>query len=358
MNRMRAWNHRKRRGAAVVLLAAALVGPRIAPAADPAAGGTKRLGGDPATVENARPETALTTVTLTPKAEERLGIVLAKLEEKTVPRERFFGGEVLLPLGDGGKATATIHDLVPRMTPDELVKVAGLQAEAEARLRQAEVRVEAAHTAYKRAEQLAGEGAGSAKTFDEARAELAFAQAALAGAKAQRDLLGASVFDSAGKDRLWVRVPVYAGDVERLATDADARLGGLADRPGAPSLEAKPVDVPFSATGAAVTVDLYYAFQRPAGKVFHPGQKVGVRIPLRGEGAPAKVVPWSAVLHDIHGGTWVYEKVGPQTFRRTRIVVRAVVGEDAVLAQGPAAGAEVVAVGAAEIFGTEFGVGK
>jgi hypothetical protein len=38
--------------------------------------------------------------------------------------------------------------------------------------------------------------------------------------------------------------------------------------------------------------------------------------------------------------------------------VRAVVGKDAVLESGPAPGAKVVTVGVAELFGTEFGVGK
>ena len=43
---------------------------------------------------------------------------------------------------------------------------------------------------------------------------------------------------------------------------------------------------------------------------------------------------------------------------KTRIDLRAVIGGDAVLESGPVPGAEVVAVGAAELFGTEFGVGK
>jgi hypothetical protein len=70
------------------------------------------------------------------------------------------------------------------------------------------------------------------------------------------------------------------------------------------------------------------------------------------------VAPWSAILHDMTGGTWVYENIAPQQYARRRVEVRRVVNSMAVLARGPAVGAKVVTSGAAEIFGTEFGTGK
>ena len=84
------------------------------------------------------------------------------------------------------------------------------------------------------------------------------------------------------------------------------------------------------------------------------GQRVVVRAPLRSRVAGLKV-PWSAVLHDIHGGEWVYEQVEPTVYIRRRVQVARVVGDTAVLASGPAAGVRVVTQGAAELFGTEFG---
>jgi hypothetical protein len=87
------------------------------------------------------------------------------------------------------------------------------------------------------------------------------------------------------------------------------------------------------------------------------GQRVGVTLALRSE-EESLVVPWAGVLHDIHGGQWVYEKVGPQTFVRRRVQVARVVGADAVLSGSFKAGAKIVTAGAAELFGTEFGAGK
>jgi hypothetical protein len=45
-------------------------------------------------------------------------------------------------------------------------------------------------------------------------------------------------------------------------------------------------------------------------------------------------------------------------FVRHRVEIADVVADAAVLRQGPAPGTRVVTVGAAELFGTEFGAGK
>ncbi len=69
------------------------------------------------------------------------------------------------------------------------------------------------------------------------------------------------------------------------------------------------------------------------------------------------VVPYSAVLYDPQGRTWVYTNAEPMTFVRHRIHVEFIKGNMAVLSDGPASGTEIVTVGAAELYGTEFGVG-
>jgi hypothetical protein len=81
-----------------------------------------------------------------------------------------------------------------------------------------------------------------------------------------------------------------------------------------------------------------------------------LRGPAQGQGL---VVPWSAVVHDIHGGTWVYEQLSDQerSFRRRRVEVQYVDGAKAVLASGPAANTVVATGGAVELLGTEFGFG-
>jgi hypothetical protein len=84
---------------------------------------------------------------------------------------------------------------------------------------------------------------------------------------------------------------------------------------------------------------------------------VDVKLTLK-EPAESLVIPWAAVVFDIHGGAWVYEHVKDNTFRRRRVEVRYVEGNDAVLSRGLEKGAKVITGGAAELWGTEFGVGK
>lgn len=69
-----------------------------------------------------------------------------------------------------------------------------------------------------------------------------------------------------------------------------------------------------------------------------------------------KAVPYSAVLYDEQGRTWVYTSPGRLTYIRAPITVDVIAGELAVLSAGPPAGTAVVAVGAAELYGAEFGV--
>ncbi len=70
------------------------------------------------------------------------------------------------------------------------------------------------------------------------------------------------------------------------------------------------------------------------------------------------VVPSAAIMYDIYGGAWVYVAVGERAFQRRRVLIRFSDGDRAVLAEGPAPGADVVVAGAAELYGAEFGAGK
>jgi hypothetical protein len=73
--------------------------------------------------------------------------------------------------------------------------------------------------------------------------------------------------------------------------------------------------------------------------------------------ATRRVVPYSAVLYDARGDTWVYTNPEPLAYVRERVTVDYIQSGQAVLADGPPEGTPVVAVGAAELYGTEFGVG-
>jgi len=74
-------------------------------------------------------------------------------------------------------------------------------------------------------------------------------------------------------------------------------------------------------------------------------------------GKPRTLIPYAAVLYDAAGATWTYTNPEPLVFVRHAITVERVDDEDAVLTAGPPAGAEVVTVGAAELYGSEYGVG-
>jgi hypothetical protein len=77
-----------------------------------------------------------------------------------------------------------------------------------------------------------------------------------------------------------------------------------------------------------------------------------------GEGAAERtIVPYSAVVYETDGETWVYASTDDLSFVREHIVVREIEGDRAVLTEGPPAGTEVVTVGVAELFGAEHGIG-
>ena len=76
------------------------------------------------------------------------------------------------------------------------------------------------------------------------------------------------------------------------------------------------------------------------------------------ESEPASsVVPYSSILYVAKGDAFVYTSPQPRTFVRHPVDVDYIEGDQAVLKAGPPPGTQVVSVGVAELFGTEFGVG-
>lgn len=72
---------------------------------------------------------------------------------------------------------------------------------------------------------------------------------------------------------------------------------------------------------------------------------------------PVPCVPYSALIYDPDGRTWVYTSDQPRSFVRAEVVVDYIEGDLAVLASGPEVGTVVASVGVAELYGTEFEVG-
>jgi hypothetical protein len=307
------------------------------------------IGTQPARVSNARPEADLTKVELSAEAETRLGVRLAVIEQRPLQRTRVLGGEVLVAVPPTGDAKALVMQ-----APSDPVQAAKELVVAENEVRAGAVQVETASLELKRAQQVLAGGAGSARAVDEAKAKLATARIVLETGQQRRDMLTAATRQTAAA--LWVRVPIYAGDVAALAEGAPANVSRLGNQAEGASITAQPVTGPASANPAAATLDLFFALSHNA-IALRPGEKVDVALRLR-DAERATVVPWSAVLHDVHGNEWIYEQTAPHTFVRRRVQIRFVTDGVAALASGPPAGTRVVTDGAAELFSTELGVGK
>jgi len=85
-------------------------------------------------------------------------------------------------------------------------------------------------------------------------------------------------------------------------------------------------------------------------------KRVGLKTaPIRQNGQET-VIPYDAVIYGADGKAYAYTAPEPLTYVRQEISVDHVAGDSVVLSDGPPAGTEVVTVGTAEVYGTEFEV--
>ena len=100
----------------------------------------------------------------------------------------------------------------------------------------------------------------------------------------------------------------------------------------------------------------YFAPVEPDASLM-PGQHVFVRVASPGGGDKAKIVPYSSVIYDVSGDSWLYTNPEPLVFVRQKIVIERILGSVVVLSEGPEVGTVVVSVGAAELMGVEQKIG-
>ncbi|MBL8172815.1 MAG: hypothetical protein JNJ50_32120, partial [Acidobacteria bacterium] len=153
-----------------------------------------------AKIENAVKESELATVKLSPKAEERLGVMTVPVTKEHVAQTRSFAGEVTLPpdrtisvsspvggtllsdalpsVGMSVRKGQVLFRLTPLLAPERDLR---LQLEREAL--NARTRVDAARIRFNRAEQLLRDRAGSEKGVEQAREELSLAENDLKAAR-------------------------------------------------------------------------------------------------------------------------------------------------------------------------------
>lgn len=155
---------------------------------------------------------------------------------------------------------------------------------------------------------------------------------------------------------LLVKVPLSTSDIEKVDQQVAATILPLAQTADAPGLPSEIAQPPASAAPAASAPALYYSVKSPSPELT-AGQRVRVELTLDSSGANRMAVPYGAVIYDLQGTTWVYTNPEPLTFVRERVAIDYIDGDTAVLAQDLPAGTKIVSVGAAELYGTEFGVG-
>ena len=220
-------------------------------------------------------ESELNSITLAPDTETRLDIKVEAIVRRAVPKSRLLSGEVVVPPGLTLDVAAPVAGMLAAAGAgapqagravrrgDALFRIAPLSAaerdlriNAERDLAAARATVEAARQRAARAERLVQEGSVARRTLEEARADLADAEANLQAAEARLGMVNRSINEanelvvtapidgdrqhreaapgqtvSAGAnliqisrfDRLWVRVPVYAGDSREHRSSIRAR---------------------------------------------------------------------------------------------------------------------------------------
>lgn len=367
----------------------------------------------PSSIDNPVKESQLTTLKLTESAVLRLGIKAKAIEEKEAHHTRTYSGEVTALPGQSMTMTAPVSGTILGLQDGKLPQAGAqvkkgqvlyrllilpsekdlISAQEDVKLRK--VQVEVATEKLRRAEQLYKDKAGSLRALQDAEAELANVSAGMRVAEARVELMkgnsgsdvseklstlniesavsgfiqkvyaspsqvvsaNAPVMDVSALSPLWVRVPVYAGDLNIVDSKLPAHIRNLSDFHGSSDdREAKPANGPQTADPLSTSADFFYQLANQDG-LFRPGQKVSVTVPLKSN-KKTLAIPFSAIVYDIYGGTWVYEMASAETFIRKRVEVSDVEDGMALLRRGPAQGTMIVIEGTAELFGTEFGGAK
>lgn len=389
-----------------LLALAPLCAPLVALACGPAAPGKAQ---PPATITNPRKEADLTTITLTADAERRLGIETALLTRQDVTGERRIGGEMLTPPGRSVPVTAPVagrvdavdgvrlavgqpvraQQLLFRLTPLSAPS-RDLRVTYEAELSAATARLDGAQLQLDRARQMLKDQVGSQRNLEQAQQEFSQAKALHDASRERLDRVSTRPLDAdvtvpvvapfdgtvgqiltaAGQvvaagttllevdnlSVLWVRVPVYVGDMAALSGTRDASVEALGSSAPVVRRVARRVAGPPTANPVASSADLFFEVAN-GDRVFRPGERVSVVVSTA-KAVQGLKVPASAIVYDYHGGAWIYVKTAPGTYERRRVEVAQTTATGAVLARGPEPGAQVVTAGVAELFGTEFGAGK
>jgi hypothetical protein len=85
-------------------------------------------------------------------------------------------------------------------------------------------------------------------------------------------------------------------------------------------------------------------------------QRIGIQTAPAARAGARILVPYSALVYDPNGNTYVFTSIAPLTYTEVPVTVDHINGNDVYLSRGPTRGAAVVTVGAEELLGVQTGV--
>jgi hypothetical protein len=273
-------------------------------------------------------------VILTAKGAERLGIETSKVREEPIVRKQMVSGLVTVPVAPQpiGRSPST--------------GFAGITMNGALAAAREPAAAPAARQTFAVPATTGGQFAVSAK----ATAQPPAVPAAAAAPHPDREPAAPAPIQG----ETWVLVTVSPGEWDKLAKEKPARILSLATRE-APVKEivALPSGMPPVEDAKRSMLTLYYVV---SGNDHGLTMKKRVRVELQQSGSEEKrkVMPYAAVYYDAKGATWAYVNTEPLVFERRRIGVERIMGDLAVLSDGPSVGTEVVMVGAPLLYGTEI----
>ncbi|UCH82162.1 MAG: SPOR domain-containing protein [Nitrospiraceae bacterium] len=159
-------------------------------------------------------------------------------------------------------------------------------------------------------------------------------------------------------NEVWVLVTLSQGEWDRLAKDKPVRLLPLATRDEfAYDMLALPSGIPPIEDIKRSMLKLFYKVSS-TDHGLTLNTRVRVEMQLSGSEEKQKVIPYGAVYYDAKGISWVYVNPEPLIFERQPIIIEDIIGDQAVLFDGPPVGTTVVSVGASLLYGAEVVFGK
>ena len=358
-------------------------------------------------------ESALNTVYIKDDAYRKLGIQVAPIKRQAMTDSKTYGAEIVVPSGGLISISAPItgklipvdkkqltpgaqvktgqllYRIQPIITADARANLVNALADAESLVNVSKSQVEATDVALNRAKKLLQDLVGSQRNVDEANAahEIALRNEEAAHAKrnALRQVVNVGSVEaidikspqagvisnifavpnqlvSAGNpmiqiselDSLWVRVPVPSSDLGMIDQKADASLQPLSVASKELSLLAKPINAPPTADPLTSTTHLYYALKN-VDSTLRPMQRITVTLNTLSKTDNKLTIPYSAVVYDIYGGSWVYMQQSKNSYERKRVFLDHISDRQAIINEGPAENSKIVINGALELFAVETG---